>query len=874
MTIRLLVPIRSSFQQFFGILAAGLCLAVVGCTAPPAQQASKKATEEQPKASPGIEDLRVKLARLEEDVLHLEIGPAKLIESPGIYQTPMLLKQNSAETAWLASQPIGNAALTIEPRGHSCFVIRGQAYRPGKLAELCVTKLEKSEVAFTLSAENFTHGYGLGQQFFGTNRQNGDLMTMKRSPGTYFGNKMVRFDRGAVGNTQIPIAFFLNETGQVYGLFFDNVYGQTWDFRNAERWKISGRGEAIRLLLIPGPEFSQARQRYMELSGKPPVPPRKMFGLWASEFGFDSWREVDRKVNAMRSKGFPLDGVMLDLQWFGGIARQSPNTQMGSLSWDTTAFPEPRQKIQKLRDLNVGTMLIEESYVGRGLEEHQDLEDRGFLVRSCAPPCKPLYLTAKPWWGKGGMIDWSNSAAAEYWHVRKRQPLIADGVIGHWTDLGEPEQFSGNAWYFGYAGPNQSTMPNFRHAHAANHNLYNFFWSQSIYEGYQEAFASEPDQSRPFILTRSGTAGSQRFATAFWSGDISSSFSSFQTQANAQMHMTLSGIDYYGSDIGGFHRGIYRIGDPELDDLYTQWFAASAMTDVPIRPHAENLCNCRRITPDEIGHIPSNLANLRLRYRLIPYLYALAHRAHRFGEPVFPPLVYYYPEDENVRQLSRIKMLGKDLLTATVAQPGIQATPVYLPAGKWFDFYSHEARDSQGEWTEPLPLYSDNKFRLPLFAQAGAIIPMQTANQHTIDSTASTGLGERPLEHWLRIYPDVSASQFTLYQDDGASMAYLSGAVRETGIRQQQVEGRIRIDIGAAQGRYEGAKTAREFRVELVTGKNIAEVQIDQKVLPKISDRQLAEGEIGWGRQKPMLVQINLGERSADREIQLEVIQI
>ena len=142
------------------------------------------------------------------------------------------------------------------------------------------------------------------------------------------------------------------------------------------------------------------------------------------------------------------------------------------------------------------------------------------------------------------------------------------------------------------------------------------------------------------MLSRSGTSGIQRFGAAMWSGDIGSNLASLAAHLNVQMHMSFSGIDYFGADIGGYVRTALE-GD--LNDVYTQWFADGMLLDVPGRPHTLNLCNCNQTAPDRIGDVPSNLENLRLRYRLIPYLYSLAHRAHLYGEPVFPPLVVLLP---------------------------------------------------------------------------------------------------------------------------------------------------------------------------------------------------------------------------------------
>src|SRR5262249_26867335 len=169
------------------------------------------------------------------------------------------------------------------------------------------------------------------------------------------------------------------------------------------------------------------------------------------------------------------------------------------------------------------------------------------------------------------------------------------GVLGHWTDLGEPEEYSTDARYAGFASVGLNDEPGV-------HNLYNLEWAASIARGYARHHVA----ARPFILSRSGTAGLARNGAAMWSGDIAANIVSLAAQLNVQMHMSFSGMDYFGSDVGGFFHPAPD-GDPE--ELYTQWFADSALLDVPLRPHTENLCNCRQTAPDRRGDPASNLAN-------------------------------------------------------------------------------------------------------------------------------------------------------------------------------------------------------------------------------------------------------------------------
>jgi alpha-glucosidase len=358
------------------------------------------------------------------------------------------------------------------------------------------------------------------------------------------------------------------------------------------------------------------------------------------------------------------------------------------------------------------------------------------------------------------------------------------------------------AWYDGFPELGQ-------HAHIDIHNLYNFKWSESIYRGYQRQRVTR----RPFILSRSGAPGSQRFGVAMWSGDIGSNLSSLATHLNAQMHMSFSGIDYFGADIGGFNRGAVQ-GD--LNEMYTQWLANGMMFDVPGRPHVSNLCNCHESAPDRLGDVASNRENVRLRYELSPYLYSLAHRAYLYGEPVVPPLVYYYQNDMNVRTWGHEKLLGRDLLVAIVARHGETKRDVYLPAGTWINYHTNEWFRSSGEWLRNVPVHINGRFKLPLFARAGAIIPQMQVDERTMNILGQRSDGGARDELIVKVYADGTPSRFTLYEDDGETIAYQEGEVRTTIISQQKSGDRVTVTIHGSSGTYAGAPSRRENVVRLI----------------------------------------------------------
>ncbi len=784
---------------------------------------------------------------LDDDLLHFELaaGRGPSADEP-IYTTPMIFKTNYPGPRQFArSGAEGHILETAEmkvivDRRRLCLTVIDKT-KNLELTTLCPHDLHRRWKGLTLAPNGMRHVYGLGEQFVAPGSPDGDWVGRVRVSGNTEGNALVPFEGGAVENAQFPILYALGRDYENYALFLDDVYKQRWDF-TGRPWRVNTWNDQIRGYLMTGPNLLDLRRDYMELVGRPPVPPKKMFGLWISEYGFDDWAELEEKLRSLRANRFPVDGFILDLQWFGGITPNSDHTRMGTLAWDTTHFPHPAATIARLRDTQgIGLILIEESYIGRALPEHELMERKGYLVKDCQG-CGATYIAKNPWWGKGGMIDWTNDAAGDYWHDWKRQPLIEMGILGHWTDLGEPEAYNRWAWYYGF--PELG-----KHAHVDVHNLYNFKWSESIFRGRRRHGVT----GRPFILSRSGAPGSQRFGVSMWSGDIGSNVKSLAAHLNVHLHMSFSGIDYFGADIGGFHREAL---DGDLHQLYTRWFAIGAALDVPVRPHTENLCNCKETAPDRIGDRASNLANLRLRYALSPYLYSLAHRAYLYGEPVMPPLVFYYQTDTNVRKMGRERLIGRDLLVVTVTRYGRSKCDVYLPAGTWIRYHTNEWFHSDGQWFRGIPVLVNGRFTLPLFARAGAIIPEMYVDEQTMNIMGRRRDGRRHDELRVRVYAHRSPSQFTLYEDDGETIAYQRGAVRTTVISQRQMDDRVVVTVRGASGTYAGAPARRDTIVKLIVEKrDVEQVSVNGEPLPSYETRQaFAAAHRGWFKAGPHVI--------------------
>ncbi len=775
----------------------------------------------------------LRLEFVADDVIHFEYGPNPTpTASDPIYRSPLM-----ADAVWSGTSTFtehtpnsfSTSDLTVNVDG-LCLKVEDRL-RGVHVGEYCLDGYKAEVVApetkgwKTLKVH--THGvknaFGLGQLFdapgtIGTDR----LGKVNTTPGD-FGNIMSAYAGGATGQTMFPVLYALGQGAQSWMLIVDNVYKQTWDLTRP-LWKIGMFGDKVSGYVVVGANPKALRQRLMSITGRSPIPHRKLFGFWMSEYGYDNWREIDDRLRGMRRDRFPIDGFFLDLQWFGNVSPGSDYTAMGKLTFDETKFPEPRETIDLYRQDGIGLIPIEESYVGKALVEHDDLEGRGFLAHKCGNTRQASYLTGEvtgntsEWWGRGGMIDWSNPKAGAYWHDIKRQDLINMGLMGHWLDLGEPEMFDPSSCYYGSGEMGKVS-------HQDVHNLFSFFWVKSVFEGYKRTHPN----LRPYSILRSGNLGMQRFGGTLWSGDISGNLESLVSHMASHANVSWSGIDYYSSDIGGFHRNRvngHGLSDSETKESFTQWFANATWLDVPVRSHVMNLGNDRLTAPNKIGHVESNRHNLIQRYKLIPYYYSLAWKAHLHGDPLISPVALEYPEDEALRASSDLRMLG-DLLIVPVASKGLYQRSIRLPKGEWYDLRLDVHESSAGLKRSTLggvPLYIQGLFQIPVYARAGAMItetPEEVVlTKRGLTSDGSTSESSDHLS--VRVFPDLTGrkSTFNLIEDDGQSTAYTKGEYRQITLSQisqpsvnQQIE--TIFHISKASQNHAGLANERTWHISV-----------------------------------------------------------
>ncbi len=574
---------------------------------------------------------------------------------------------------------------------------------------------------------------------------------------------------------QLPMKInvpFLTTTGG-YGLFVDNTYPARFMLGAADstRMKYTTPGGEITYYVVGESSILEQLRQYTWLTGRQPMPPKWSLGYIQSKFGYETEAQARGVVDTLRRKNFPVDAVILDLDWF---------KHMGDLRWNREAFPEPVEMIGDLRDRGVQTVNITETYITRPSRLFEPALDSNFVGRR--PDGSPYVMS--DWWSCDqcdvALLDVTDPAARDWWW-RQHPSFMGEEMAGFWTDLGEPERHPTAMQH--HLGPRNKI-----------HNVYNHLWAQTLFQGWH----SWRENQRVFNLTRSASAGTQRYNPTLWSGDVGTSFAAFRLQIPFQLNVGLAGFGLYSSDLGGFTGAT----PPEL---YARWMQQGALSPT-MRPHGSG----KPTEPWRFGGRVEDIVRdvVRLRYRLMPYLYTLAWENHRTGIPLARPLFFADPSDERLHEVQHSYLLGKSLLVAPVLRDSTRSRTVTLPEGSWINYWTDEAVEGGRTVTVDAPLA-----QIPLFVKEGAIVPLRPVASHTEAQPADTLA--------LAVYPGAGqADSFTLYEDDGTSLNYQDGAYAVTELTQRlhsRTDGTLdlSVSVGGAVGTYAGQPEARTVRVQV-----------------------------------------------------------
>jgi len=480
---------------------------------------------------------------------------------------------------------------------------------------------------------------------------------------------------------------------------------------------------------------------YARLTGYPEMPPLWALGYQQSHRTLDSPEEILQEARVFREKKLPCD-VMIYLGT--GFCPNGWNTNNGEFTWNYKAFPDPQQMLRELHDAHYKVVL----HVA--VEGHRF---RGTVTDPCTAPPLPPGRTADGRWPEDRQVSC-------YWPAHK--PLFDVGVDGWWPDQGD-----------GFDAPSR----------LARNRMY--------FEGHQMYRSNE----RVYALHRNGYAGMQRFASFLWSGDIQSRWETLETHIPIAVNTGLSGIPYWGTDIGGF------IPTEEFTgELYVRWFQFGAFCPL-FRSHGRNWklrlpwgWNLGTIGFPEVPNYnpdPQELHNpaiepickkyLELRYQLMPYLYSVVNETCESGVPILRSLWFHDPGDSIAAARGDQYLWGPSILVAPVVKKAATSRSVYLPRGLWYDFWTQEKVEGAREIVREVDLAT-----MPLYVRAGSLIPMGPVKQYTEEKA------EGPLTLW--VYPGADAA-FSLYEDDGRTFNYRRGEFMKVNVAWNNAQRRLSLRL-------------------------------------------------------------------------------
>ena len=523
----------------------------------------------------------------------------------------------------------------------------------------------------------------------------------------------------------ITMPFVISSKG--YGVLFDDFCKSSLIVGDQELSYSSTSPQPISYYIIDGNgRVENVVKNFTWLTGRQELPPLWTLGYITSKYGYRDQRESEGVVDTLKREGYPLDGIVFDLYWYG------KEEDMGRLEWDKQQWPDHRKMLRDFKEKGVNVVTISQPYVltnGRAIDNYRLLDPQGLF---CKTDGTDTTHTVTIWVGQGGMFDVSNPAT-RLWLRNRYKQLTDEGVTGWWGDLGEPEKHPLEIRHY-----NGLTAEQY-------HNYYGNEWSRIIYDMFKEEY---PDR-RPMVMMRAGTAGLQRYSVFPWSTDVSRSWGGLQPQVNIMLNTGLSGLGYMSHDVGGFAVDPANKRDGEL---YIRWLQLGLFSPM-LRTHSTY--QAEPYNYKEFGDL--TLRIIKDRYKWLPYNYTLAFDNAWNGLPMVRPLGMY-EDDMNFARYDHINdqyLWGRDVMVAPVMQQGAVSREITFPHGTWVDI-NHPEKAYQGHTTINYDVPIEV---LPLFARAGAFIPQANYEMQNVGDYDPDRLD-------IVYYSSDNPSTYILFDDD------------------------------------------------------------------------------------------------------------
>lgn len=535
----------------------------------------------------------------------------------------------------------------------------------------------------------------------------------------------------------IPFYIGLNK-GKAYGIFFDNSFRTHFDFSYERRNTTSfwADGGEMNYYFIYGPDMGQVVGSYSNLTGTPELPPLWALGFHQSKWSYYPESNVKEIANEFRNRRIPCDAIYLDIDYMDGFR---------CFTWDKKHFPDPKRMIEELEEDGFKTVVM----IDPGIKIDRDywvyneaLENGYFCQRGDGP-----LMHGKVWPGECNFPDFTNPEVREWWAEQYKEFMTEIGVHAVWNDMNEPAVME---------VPTKTAPLDTRHdydghpcTHRKAHNVYGMQMVRATYEGVKKYVYPK----RPFVITRAAFAGTQRYAST-WTGDNVATWEHLWI-ANVQMQrMCLSGYSFVGSDIGGF-------AEQPDGELFARWIQLGIFHPF-CRVHSSGDHGDQE--PWSFGTEITDIVRkfIELRYQLLPYLYTMFYKYTKENKPMIQSLVFFDQEDSQTHFRTDEFIFGEKILVCPIQEPNAQGRRMYIPRGKWYDFWTHEhVIGGKEKWV------AAGLDKLPIFIKEGAIIPKYPIQQY---------VGELKIEELLlEVYYKEGVEVSEVYEDAANGYDYNKG---------------------------------------------------------------------------------------------------
>ncbi len=476
-------------------------------------------------------------------------------------------------------------------------------------------------------------------------------------------------------NSQITVPFYISNKN--YGFLWNNPgIGEVNFAKNTTEWTMKST-DYLDYWITSEDTPKKIIGNYTSVIGRAPEMPENLLGLWQSKMRYQTQEEVLEVAKKYKELGITPSVLVIDFfHW----------TEQGHYDFDKRYWPDPKKMVDELKEMGIEIMISVWPTISQNAKNYNKAIENGLLVkvnRGVRITMQQLSNTV--------FIDPTNSETREYVWERLKKNYYDNGISMFWLDVAEP----GYALY---------DFDNYRYHLGTGlkvGNLYPNEFSKIIYDGLVK------ENIIPVTLIRGCWAGSQKYGTLVWSGDIDSSFGAFRNQVNTGLNMSIAGNPWWTTDIGGFHGG--NINDPEFRELMIRWFQYATFSPI-LRMHGDRQPHKKALGIDGGGQCESGADNeiwsygeeaekifikyINIREKLKVYISQLFNETHNFGEPIIRPVFYDYPKDEVAWTVDNQYMFGPELLVAPIMYYKDRQRKVYLPSGnRWTDINTGKVYD-------------------------------------------------------------------------------------------------------------------------------------------------------------------------------------